>query len=727
MALRVVRHVIYGSRNRRHDACATSFLGGVLPAKRLLRTARSAVPTVPLVPFVPAVLLLLAVALGFASPPTHAGGAAGGNAAGASPQQKSAAKPKVPFPPEVETKFAEFLKKVKEAKGKVWEVRIKKEIDEIAKVTGLNAEGMAALEAASKQPIDAFVDEWIVKLEEIYRTSLPRASAQLLAVFDQIEARIDFYASRDFGIDAVAPTDNPEWIATVRKALTADQAVAWEKVLEERRLAGAKKSDAYLKPLMGGIRESFRRTILAKSAEIARVLALPKERAGALNALAARVAEQSTEDWKNRAAKMVASMPEDQLLQMRLGRASFGRSLNQGPEQQALWKDGLASLLTPDETQRLEIAKGEKRSRRMRALGGIVIVEMDLKVAFNAEQRERLFPIAERLVAAAGFFPEDPPEEYGLNLESQTFLSAGANAPENEMTAILDPSQWKHWKEACDPKNLAASYPRRIVRSPAINSGLDETPPPEPEEFETAFSAFLYEKTAPVRAQLLATMTLKAEDAARLGGLTPESSRRLQVAARGAIEESLASWKTNVDQTVRAQLENTSAPTARQRLAAVQDYVFERVAELKPEKNPVWDKTIAAEMTAEQRAKWQKEVDERNAFRSRSIASLVLSEFDRKNGLSAEQRETLGPIVAGITSEYAPEIGSMFSMGNSNRWYLQNYTMFIPIAGVPVKDLKAILTKEQFDRWKGSDESSNIDNFWTNIQQLHTQRGRRQE
>ena len=369
----------------------------------------------------------------------------------------------------------------------------------------------------------------------------------------------------------------------------------------------------------------------------------------------------------------------------------------------------------------------EQRSRRMRALGRILIVEMDQKVAFTAAQRERLLPIAERLVTAAGFFPEEPAEEYALNLESQTFLAAGANAPESEMIAILDPSQWKHWKEASDPKSLAASYPRRIVRSPGIDPALNETPPPEPEEIETALSDFMYERTVPARARMLATMTLKAEDAARLGGLTPESSHRLQVAARGAMEESLASWKSSVDQNVRAQLENSSAPNAKLRLAAVQDYVFERGAELKPEKNPIWDKTVEAEMTPEQRARWQKEVDERNAFRSKSIASLVLSEFDRRNGLTPEQREKLAPLVAGITTEYAPEIASMFSMGNSNRWYLQNYTMFIPIAGVPMKELKAILTKEQFDLWKASDESTNIDNFWTNIQQLHTQRGRRGE
>ena len=46
-------------------------------------------------------------------------------------------------------------------------------------------------------------------------------------------------------------------------------------------------------------------------------------------------------------------------------------------------------------------------------------------------------------------------------------------------------------------------------------------------------SDFFFEKTAPLRKRLLAAMTLRVEEAVRLGGLGPESTRRLQIAVRG--------------------------------------------------------------------------------------------------------------------------------------------------------------------------------------------------
>ena len=82
------------------------------------------------------------------------------------------------------------------------------------------------------------------------------------------------------------------------------------------------------------------------------------------------------------------------------------------PDQQAAWKDGLAKLLTPDEVQRLAESKQARRARRVRALGQMMLVEMDEKVAFTASQRARLQPVAERLVDAPAFFPDDQADDH---------------------------------------------------------------------------------------------------------------------------------------------------------------------------------------------------------------------------------------------------------------------------------------------------------------------------
>ena len=161
----------------------------VLSDSEASRTARSAVPTIR-------ILLIIALSVGITCARSFALDA--GTDAPPAAEKKTEAK-KIPYSPEVEAKFAEFLKKVKEAKGKVWTARMKKEIEEIAKVTGLNAEGAAALETAAKAPIASALNGWIEKLEALFRKEMPRAAAQLLPMFDQITMQIDMYANEEFG------------------------------------------------------------------------------------------------------------------------------------------------------------------------------------------------------------------------------------------------------------------------------------------------------------------------------------------------------------------------------------------------------------------------------------------------------------------------------------------------------------------------------------------------
>ena len=229
-------------------------------------------------------------------------------------------------------------------------------------------------------------------------------------------------------------------------------------------------------------------------------------------------------------------------------------------------------------------------------------------------------------------------------------------------------------------------------------------------------------RTIPTRRRMLATMTLKAEDAARQTALAPEACRRLQTAARGAAEESLASWEGSMKHIVRDQMENADAETARQRLSSIPEYVFENTTITPPEKQPVSSRTIAAEMTSAQRAEWQKEMDERNAFRLRSIASLILAEFDGEIPISVEQWDKLQTIVTGLVREYEPEFVNSSSNSSAGQWYLEYYTLLVPVAGVPEKDMASILTKEQFEKWKLTDECINGADRWPSIQEMHTQR-----
>lgn len=311
--------------------------------------------------------------------------------------------------------------------------------------------------------------------------------------------------------------------------------------------------------------------------------------------------------------------------------------------------------------------------------------------------------------------------EYG-NLAPQTFFVAASKATEEETKPILDPVQWKHWQEICAPKNPEANPPKTEVNA-------NQPPQPaEPEDLERAISDFLQEKTVGGRKRLLAATILKAEDAARVAQLPADMADRLRTAARGDAEESLAAWKTQMDQFLRSNfVRDATAQNVKQRLASLDDYYFgDRFSPFSrrdaQDKESIWDKSVKNELTDQQRGAWQKEVDGRSAYREKAIASALMAEFDRKNPITPGQWEKLEPIIAGILKDYSPEIANNFSSSNDTPWYLQYYSMFMPFAGVPEKDFKAILTKEQWDRWTGSNECSNSANYWENIQQNHEQR-----
>jgi hypothetical protein len=71
---------------------------------------------------------------------------------------------------------------------------------------------------------------------------------------------------------------------------------------------------------------------------------------------------------------------------------------------------------------------------------------------------------------------------------------------------------------------------------------------------------------------------------------------------------------------------------------------------------------------------------------------------------------------------YAPDIESMFSGSYGYSWFLQSYSLFIPIVAVPEADLKAILGKDQLEWVTTSPEIENSRNYWDNVKNRHEQR-----
>ena len=127
-------------------------------------------------------------------------------------------------------------------------------------------------------------------------------------------------------------------------------------------------------------------------------------------------------------------------------------------------------------------------------------------------------------------------------------------------------------------------------------------------------------------------------------------------------------------------------------------------------------------MTGPQLAAWQKEMGQRKVYRDKAVAALIVSELDRRIALTAEQWSKLEPVIAAKAREYAPDIESMFSSAYPYTWFLQSYTMFIPIVAVGEVQMKAILTTTQWDNWSASPELQNTNNYWENVKSRHDER-----
>lgn len=185
-------------------------------------------------------------------------------------------------------------------------------------------------------------------------------------------------------------------------------------------------------------------------------------------------------------------------------------------------------------------------------------------------------------------------------------------------------------------------------------------------------------------------------------------------------------WRTSTEQTVRAQIRDATAQNIQQRLGSIEDYQFRTGGSLEGQLQ-VWEKAVKAELNDEQREAWKKAVDERSAYREKATAGMILSEFDLSQRLTDEQWGKLQPMVQGFIKDYSADIGQMFSYSTEQSWYLTGHISSLPFAGLPEKELKEILTKEQWDSWSGSSQCANASSYWGNIKEVHDQREKQKE
>lgn len=518
------------------------------------------------------------------------------------------------------------------------------------------------------------------------------------------------------------PFEDPAWQQALNSIVTPAEMLAWKKHEDEEKAKFEKQLPLLLKPALDQMTTMWKAGLEVETGSLVTTLSLSAERAKALEPVVKAALDRAEKTYTRLAKEQIDKLDATSRARViKQGRYYVGIDDNDLPQNDPEFKAALQNALTPEEKKQLEAANDARKARRMNALGRILISELDKKVAFTAKQREKLQPIAERVLKNVEELSPAYRSRYNYDFEPGKFFAAATSATDTELKAILDPAQLAHWREACDSAKSDPRYNRRSYNPPPVEAkARGPERPKEPEEVEIQLSEHMSKRSLVEKKRVLLEMTLQAEDAVRVAALPAETSAHLRTAARGAVERVLAQWKSNTDRNVRSNIQGVTPGNVKQRLASMDDYYYSNRGDSNGASTQlVWKKTVERELNDAQRAAWKVETDARKDFANSAIIAAVLAEFDRRQSLTSDQWNKLEPLITGIVKEYSVDIEEYFS--NSTPWYLETYSSLIPFAGVPEKDLKAILSKPQWDRWSG-DDSGNASNYWENLQQNHKNR-----
>ena len=631
------------------------------------------------------------------------------------------------FLPEVEKKFAEVMGKAAEEKSKDESARFKKEMAIMVKVTGLDEAGQNALDKWEAEAVERSMKDWRGKVETFYRTN----SGGNLSVetLEQMLTEIAGIVRSPYGADYVKSWDQSVFQEALAKTLDAKQAETWKKDVDERRRKFDEETKGVLAATKARYREVDAQAISGTVSAIAQTVPLDEERTKKLQKLGEQAADKSSETTKEKARRtLLAYGDSDRKQSIKFNRLLYiAPDEKDGPEMQTVWNDGLKEILTPEESQRWETALTLRAERRTAKLAQMLVWALDQAIAFTAAQREQIRPIAEKCVREkTALFAENRGSSY-TSYSVETFYLAAVAAKDADLQKILDGKQLARWKALSSKKTTAQRLAMIRARGAAASKERAKLAPFEPEDLEHAISDQLAEMADREKETALANFLLQADDAIRVAGVEGKAAQRLQTAARGAMEADFASWCESWATNIRAQLQGATPADFQQRLQNIGlNSVYRRRPSTSAGKDGIWEKTVVAELTEAQRAAWKKETDARDADEQRTVFVTILGEIDRTCLLTEEQRGKFEPLLTAHLQEYDPELRGMFPQGN-NGWFLMGYYMLTPVAGIPEKELRTILSDAQWKALSGSQQFSNGAQYWDNIEQNHKRRVKEKE
>ena len=491
------------------------------------------------------------------------------------------------------------------------------------------------------------------------------------------------------------------WDEVVGGVMPAEVLAAWRKIdKEERAKADAELADM-IKPSEQQAEQQMRVSMDAVIDGIGLTLNLTKDRQLALEKLSKEAVQEALKLARKGWLEQAKNYSVTERKRMR-GNLYFG--LNE--ERQAIklptWTEGIKKLLTDAELTRMAAENKEREMRNALAISRICVEEMDKMLALSQSQRTRLEPLLAELMQP---LMEQRRQQYWSYNASQLFQTAG-KVNEAKLRAILDDVQLKHWQEMIASSNGSARN-----NLPDLNGTFPEAP-----DMQVAISQHLYKMYQTERTRTLAAMMPQVEEATRLLSLPEPVVAKLNTAAKGAVESSLENWRQFAENLVRQSVQTATPKNLLQVLAGTERANYSR-NETRPQNTELWKGMLQATLTEAQQKTLQQSAEERHNYRLKAMAAMSTSELDRRRKLSEEQCGKIETALQKVLSDYLPDIERYMSF----QWFLQYYYALVPLAGVEEKEMKAILTPEQWKMFKDRDLPDALQ-YWEGIKNNHEQR-----
>lgn len=619
--------------------------------------------------------------------------------------RESYAEEREKFPAEVEKPLAELENKAVELKSAMLMEEIKKTIAELADSIKLGDDVKKRLEGEAKGVVDRSLLEWKDRLDVRLRPFLRQDVKESLELMTQWPA--EMLVKNGFVPETVKLTEQEDWKNVLKKTIGPERVALMEKQAQDRELAKQKEILDQLKPLLEKMRKTQELAYKAEAGDLKTVLGLSGDRAKKLEEMAGEAAKKSAEAIEKRWIEKMRNMNEQMRAQVAIRRGGIRTSyLDDGSESsqdKEVWKKSLEEFLSADEKKRWETASMSRQNNRDRAMAMLLISQMDSSVFFTAAQREKLEPLAVKSLSKL----------MNRDMENFTFhVSYGSNIDKDELKTVLDEKQMRRWKEVVEGVRDRGNEDEVQDKAEAVENTSDEE-----QDKEAIFARYFNTRDKAQRNRLARGVLVKLEDIQRVVKLSEESTRRLEIASRGAAEHALDFWRPNFENWVRSSMRSVDAKTLGQRLSSLsRDISFgDQSATME---QPIWNNAVADVLTDSQMEMWMNEVNGRKAYRERARVLMILGELDRRFHLSLDQWQKLEPLLTESVAEYATDFSRMFGTGETPRY------MIVLLAGIPEEKTKSILTPEQYEQWQNSDNAQ-FKSWWENIKASHDSRKKR--